>query len=207
MLLVRRFTIYADVSKGGTVSEATRLTVLGMVRRRPHSYGYAIVDEVSRWSAPEGVAPSSRGVYKALEALRDNEMIAPVAAAGETSVQRRRYIATPKGEARYLDWLHSRADSFADLFRRLGSAKDSDLPVLIEIVRAAEHELVAVSQDLQPAEPAALVDGGCSWGEISAAILQAAEWNESAARAGFLRSIRRELEYVHERYDAKSAAT
>src|SRR3954462_4156456 len=71
-------SIYAHVYKGDTMSEATRLTVLGMVRRRPHSYGYSIGDEVSRWSAPEGVAPSVRAVYKALEALRDGELIAPV---------------------------------------------------------------------------------------------------------------------------------
>jgi DNA-binding PadR family transcriptional regulator len=189
------------------MSEATRLTVLGMVRRRPHSYGYAIVDEVSRWSAPEGVAPSVRGVYKALEALRDGELIAPASAVDGTSVQRRRYVATPKGEERYLDWLHSPTESFADLFRRLGSAKHSDLPVLIELVRTAEHELVTLNQDLQPSEPASLVDAGASWADVSAAILQTAEWNESAARAGFQRSIRRELEYVHARYDATAGAT
>jgi DNA-binding PadR family transcriptional regulator len=188
------------------MSEATRLTVLGMVRRRPHSYGYSIVDEVSRWSAPEGVAPSVRAVYKALEALRDGELIAPVATTDATSVQRRRYVATQLGEERYDDWLRSPAGSFADLFRRLGSARHSDLPVLIELVRAAEHGFVTLAQDLQPTEPASLVDGGASWGDVSAAILQATEWNENAARAGFLRNVRRELEYAYLRYDANPDA-
>jgi DNA-binding PadR family transcriptional regulator len=178
-----------------------------MVRRRPHSYGYSIVDEVSRWSAPEGVAPSGRAVYKALEALRDGELIAPVATTDATSVQRRCYVATPMGEERYESWLRSPTSSFADLFRRLGSARHSDLPVLIELVRDAERRFVTSAQDLDLTEPASLVDAGASWGEVSAAILQATEWNENAARAGFLRNVRRELEYAYLHFDSSRAGS
>jgi hypothetical protein len=32
-------------------------------------------------------------------------------------------------------------------------------------------------------------------------MLQATAWNENAARAGFLRSVRRELEYAYSHYD------
>jgi len=191
------------------VSESTRLTVLGMVRRRPRSYGYSLVDEVQRWSGPEGVVPAPRAVYKALEVLRDGRLIEPLQVVSDRDVggpSRRRYIATPAGERRYEAWLSSPPESFADLFRRLATAREDDLPELVELVVTAEHQLIAHHRDLRAPEVGSLVKEQAPWEAVCAAALAAAERNEVASRATFLRDLRRTLEDLRERPNAGTVA-
>lgn len=178
--------------------------VLGMVRRRP-SYGYRLVEELRRWPGPPGVAPAPRSVYKALQTLSEERWIEPLAATADRAPDgpsRRRFAATPEGERRYADWLRSPPTSFTELFRRIATARRDDLPALLELVIDAEHVLLADHRELRAPEVASLLTGRAPWEAVSGALMAAAQWNEIASRATFLRDLRRALEEVLEHTDA-----
>jgi DNA-binding PadR family transcriptional regulator len=167
-----------------------------MVRRRPSAYGYALVDEASRWQGPEGVAPAPRAVYKALRDLSAAHLIEPLEVAADQRLDgpnRRRFIATSEGERRFVEWLRMPPETFTDLFRRIATARREDLPMLLEHVIAAEHVLLAQQRDLRVPEIETLLARRASWESISAAFLEVAEWIEVAPRATFLRDLRRTL--------------
>lgn len=183
------------------MSESTRYTVLGMVRRRPSAYGYALVDEASRWQGPLGVAPAPRAVYKALRDLSATHLIEPLEVAVDQRAEgpnRRRFVATPAGDQRFVEWLRTPPRTFTDLFRRIAAARRDDLPVLLEVVIVAEHTLLAQQRDLRVPEVEMLLARRASWETVSAALMEAAEWAEIAPRATFLRDLRRALESLIE---------
>jgi DNA-binding PadR family transcriptional regulator len=191
---------YAHVSKGNSVSESTRYTVLGLVVRRP-TYGYALAELLRRWPLPEGHAPPARAIYKALRSLSDEHLIEPQDSALDREPDgpsRRRYGATPEGERRFEQWLAAPSQTFAELCLRIGTARRTDLPVLIEIVQQAEHQLLARHRDLRTPEVETLIAKGASWELIVAALLAKIEYSEIAARSAVLRDLRRALEDVRD---------
>jgi len=174
--------------------------VLGLVVRRP-TYGYALVEQLRRSPLPEGLAPPSRSIYKALRSLSDEHLIEPQDSALDLEPDgpnRRRYGATPEGERRFEKWLAQPSSTFADLCLRIGTARRTDLPVLIDIVQRAEHELLARHRELRTAEVETLIAKGASWESIVAALLAKIEYSEIAARSAVLRDLRRALEDVRD---------
>jgi DNA-binding PadR family transcriptional regulator len=191
---------YAGVSKGSSVSESTRYTVLGLVVRRP-TYGYALAELLRRSPLPEGLVPPPRSIYKALRSLSDEHLIEPQDSALDREPDgpsRRRYGATPEGERRFEQWLAQPSQTFADLCLRIGTARRTDLPVLIDIVQQAEHRLLARHRDLRTPEVETLIAQGAPWESIVAALLAKIEYSEVAARSVVLRDLRRALEDVRD---------
>jgi DNA-binding PadR family transcriptional regulator len=186
------------------MSDSTRYMVLGMVRRRP-SYGYRLVEELRQWPGPPGVAPGPRAVYKALQALSEEQWIEPLEATTDRAPDgpsRRRFAATEEGARRYEDWLRSPPESFIELFRRIASARRDDLPALLALVINAEHVLLADHRELRAPEVESLLATRAPWEAISGALMAAAHTNEVASRATFLRDLRRVLEEVLEHTSA-----
>ncbi len=182
------------------MSESTRYTVLGLVVRRP-TYGYALAELLRRWPLPDGLAPPPRSIYKALRSLSDEQLIEPQDSALDREPDgpsRRRYGATPEGERRFAQWLASPSQTFPELCLRIGTARRTDLPVLIEAVRQAEHQLLARHRDLRTPEVETLIAKGASWELVVAALLAKIEYSEVAARSAMLRDLRRALEDVRD---------
>lgn len=191
---------YGRVSKGSSVSESTRYTVLGLVVRRP-TYGYALAELLRHSPWPEGLAPGPRSIYKALRSLSDEQLIEPQDSALDREPDgpnRQRYGATPEGERRFEQWFARPSQNFADLCLRIGTARRTDLPVLIGSVQHAEHQLLARHRDLRTPEVETLIANGASWESIVAALLAKIEYNEVAARSAVLRDLRRALEDVRD---------
>jgi DNA-binding PadR family transcriptional regulator len=182
------------------VSRSTRYTVLGLVARRP-TYGYALVEQL-RWRPLSDVlAPTQRAIYKALDSLSKEHLIEELDSELDRrpdGPSRRRYAATPEGERRFEEWLQLLAPTFDELCLRIGTARRKDLPVLIEIVRQAEHRLLARHRDLRTPEVETLVAAGASWESIVAALLETIEYREVAARSAVLRDLRLVLEDVRD---------
>jgi DNA-binding PadR family transcriptional regulator len=191
---------YAHVSKGNSVSESTRYTVLGLVVRRP-TYGYALAELLSQWPLPEGHAPPARSIYKALRSLNDEHLIEQQASALDNEPDgpsRQRYGATPEGERRFEEWLARPSQTFSELCLRIGAARRTDVPVLIDIVQQAERQLLARHRDLRTPEVETLIAKGASWESVVAALLAKIEYSEIAARSAVLRDLRRALEDVRD---------
>lgn len=191
------------------MSESTRYTVLGMVARRP-TYGYALVEQLRHCPLSEGLVPPRRAIYKALHVLSEQQLITPQDSALDREPDgpsRRRFAATAEGERRYAEWLQSQPESFADLCLRIATARRKDLPALIEIVVAAEHECLAHHQELQAPEVEALIAKGASWEAITAALLAAIEYTEVAARSKVLRDLRSVLEELRDEHAHEPSAT
>jgi DNA-binding PadR family transcriptional regulator len=191
------------------VSESTRYTVLGLVARRP-TYGYALVEQLRHWPLSVGLVPPRRSIYKALHVLSEQQLIAPQDSPLDRDPDgpsRRRFAATAEGERRYEEWLRSQPQSFADLCLRIGTARRKDLPALIEMVIAAEHECLARHQELQAPEIEALIAKGASWEAITAALLATIEYTEVAARSKVLRDLRGMLEELRDHDAHEPAAT
>jgi DNA-binding PadR family transcriptional regulator len=186
--------------KGSVVSESTRYTVLGLVARRP-TYGYALAELLSRWPLSDGLAPPRRSIYKALRSLSEEHLIEPQDSAIDREPDgpsRRRYGATPEGERRFEEWLERPSQTFAELCLRIGTARRKDVPVLIDIVRQAEHQLLARHRELRTPEVETLISQGASWELVAAALLAKIEYSEIAARSAVLRDLRRALEDVRD---------
>lgn len=178
------------------MAQSTQNTVLGMLRRRP-AYGYGLVDEVSRWRGPAGVAPAPRAVYRALQELSAEELIEAREAPTDRrpdGPNRRRYATTTKGVQRYEEWLQSTPESFADLFRRIATAREDDLPVLLTLVIDAEHMMLAQHRELRAPEVETLLAEGAPWTAVSSALLASAHYTDVAAKATFLRDVRETIE-------------
>lgn len=182
------------------MSESTRYTVLGLVVRRP-TYGYALAELLRRWPLSEGLAPPPRSIYKALRSLSDEHLIEPQDSALDREPDgpsRRRYGATPEGEERFEQWLARPSQTFSELCLRIGTARRKDVPVLIDIVRQAEHQLLARHRDQRTPEVETLIAQGASWELIAAALLSKIEYSQIAARSAVLRDLRRALEDVRD---------
>jgi len=177
------------------LSDATRYAVLGLVARRP-TYGYALVEQLGRWPLDDAVVPARRAIYKALRALSEDHLIEPQDSALDREPDgpsRRRFAATPEGERRFEEWLQRSPETFAELWLRLGTARRTDVPFLLDTVAAAERACLARLGELEPPELEELVAGGASWEAISAAMLASIEISAVAARSRLLRDLRRAL--------------
>lgn len=185
------------------MAQSTQKTVLGMLRRRP-AYGYGLVDEVRRWNGPEGVAPAPRAVYRALQELSASELIEEREAPTDRrpdGPNRRRYAVTPEGVRHYEDWLKSPPQSFNDLFRRIATARQDDLPLLLSLVIDAEHLLLAQHRELRAPEVATLVAEGAPWEAVASALLASAHYSDVASKATFLRDVRETIEEMLDQAD------
>ena len=178
------------------VSESTRYAVLGLVARRP-TYGYALVEQLGHGPLEESLVPTHRSVYKMLRALKEEQLIELLDSDRDREPDgpsRRRYGVTPEGERRLEAWLSSPPHTLTDLRLRVAVARRSDVPALIQVVRAAEHACLTRLQELQAPSVASLSTRGGSWEAVSAALLSSIEIGEVAGRSKLLRDLRRELE-------------
>jgi DNA-binding PadR family transcriptional regulator len=182
--------------KEESVSESTRYAVLGLVARRP-TYGYALVEQLGHGPLEESLVPTHRSIYKMLRALKEEQLIELLDSEHDREPDgpsRRRYGVTPEGERRLEAWLRSRPETFTDLRLRVAAARQQDLPLLIDVVRDAEHACLARLQELRAPDVASLSHRGGSWEAVSAALLSSIEVSEVAGRSKLLRDLRRELE-------------
>jgi DNA-binding PadR family transcriptional regulator len=178
-----------------SVSKSTHYAVLGLVAQRP-TYGYALVDRLRRWPLDDALVPAQRGVYKALRALSDEHLIEPQVSPLDREPDgpsRRRYGVTPAGAQRFEEWLEGPPATWGELWLRLGAASSKDVPALLRLVTAAEHECLARLEELAPPELEELVAGGAPWETVSTAMLATVEISELAARSRLLRDLRRAL--------------
>jgi DNA-binding PadR family transcriptional regulator len=168
---------------------------LGLLARRP-THGYALFEQLRHLPLDESLVPSQRTVYRAIEALRAKELIAPLGAEADPPEGRlsRRYRATAEGERRLESWMERRPETFGDLCLRICAARPEDLASLLATVTAAEHECLARLQDLQAPEIEALVARKASWDSILVAMLKTIGVEEFGARLRVLRKLRRGLE-------------
>ena len=178
-----------------SVSKSTQYAVLGLVAQRP-TYGYALVDRLSRWPLDDALVPAQRGVYKALRALSDEHLIDPQASPLDREPDgpnRRRYGVTPAGAQRFEEWLEGPPATWGELWLRLGTASRKDVPTLLRIVETAERECLARLEELTPPDLEELAASGAPWESVSTAMLATVEISEVAARSRLLRDLRRAL--------------
>lgn len=182
-------------SKPSLMSASTRYAVLGLVARRP-SYGYALLQQLRRWSIePEGVRSSS--VYTALTRLEQDSLIEPLgpaAAAGTDRQPRLTYGATAAGQERFAQWLATAPASYDDLRLRIALARPEDLPMVINYVIAAEEAALQRLQQLDVSPFDALTSRPASWEAVSGAILGTLDSAELAGRVKWLQDVRVALE-------------
>ncbi|MES1193985.1 MAG: PadR family transcriptional regulator [Solirubrobacterales bacterium] len=188
------------------MSASTRYAVLGLVARRP-SYGYALLQQLRRWSVePEAVRSSS--VYTALTRLEQDALIEPLgpsATSGTDRQPRVTYSATPAGEQRFAEWLATPPSSYDDLRLRIVLARPTDLPVLIGFVIAAEEACLQRLQQLEAPPIASLTSRLAPWEAVAGAILGTLDTAELAGRAKWLQEVRVTLESLRDYPDPARA--
>jgi DNA-binding PadR family transcriptional regulator len=147
------------------VAESTRNAVLGLLAQQP-LYGYALCERLARWPLDDVVAsPRPRSIYRALERLRDEQLIERTDAPHDRDPDgpnRARYQATAAGERRLEAWLRSRPESFADLCMRIVAARRTDLPLLLAAAEAVERNCLADLQDAHEPDVSAVAAAGGS---------------------------------------------
>jgi DNA-binding PadR family transcriptional regulator len=181
------------------VSAPTRLTVLGLVARRP-TYGYALMQQLRRWSI-DPTAVRSSSVYSALSRLEQEELIAPrgsAPSAGTDRQPRLTYGATPAGEARVEAWLASPPASYDELRVRIALARPRDLDALVGFVVRAEHECLQRLQELDVPPLSELCARQAPWEALCGAILGTLDAGELTARARWLQDARLALDSMRE---------
>lgn len=181
------------------MSASTRLTVLGLVARRP-TYGYALMQQLRRWSV-DPTAVRSSSVYSALSRLEQEELIeprGPALAAGTDRQPRLTYGATPAGEERLEAWLGSPPASYDDLRMRIALGRPQDLETLIGFVIAAEQECLGRLQELEVQSLAELCARQAPWEALCGAILGTLDAGELTARAKWLQDARVALEAMRD---------
>jgi DNA-binding PadR family transcriptional regulator len=191
----------ASLERGDRLAGSTRYAVLGLLAQRS-SYGYALVERLSRWPLDDTVpAPRRRSIYRAVEQLRGDRLIERQEAPLDRDPDgpsRERYVATVEGERRLELWLRTRPASFADLCLRLVAGRRQDLPTLLRAITAVEQDNLARLQGLQSPDAGSVVARGGSWEAVMAAVLQLIEEREIGRHLDLLREIREILEAVED---------
>jgi DNA-binding PadR family transcriptional regulator len=190
------------------VAESTRYAVLGLLAQRS-SYGYALVERLSRWPLDDTVTvPRRRSIYRAVTELRDERLIERQPSEHDREPDgpnRERYGATTEGERRFALWMQTRPESFGDLCLRLIAARRQDLPELLAAVAAIEQDNLARLQRLQSPDPGGVVARGGSWEAVMAALLQVIEEREIGRHLDLLLEIREVLQAMQDRETCEGA--
>ncbi|MBF6620103.1 MAG: PadR family transcriptional regulator [Patulibacter sp.] len=173
--------------------------------RRP-TYGYALMQQLRRWSIDPATVRSS-SVYTALSRLEDEELIevrGPAAAKGTDRQPRMTYGATPAGEERLDAWLATTPGSYDELRLRIALARPADVDHLIAYALSAERECL---ERLQRYDAPALDPGAPrSWEALCGSILVQLDTIELASRARWLQDARVELEALRGRAERRSGS-
>lgn len=182
------------------LAESTRHAVLGLVARDP-AHGYALYSEIERWPVPDQLRPGRSTVYRHLERLHSDGLIAPHEALDDTTSRhpdRTVYAATPDGLAELERHAHTRPRSLDDLCIRISVARPADFPQLIAF--ATELEQLSLSRfqewSLAP-EPLAMARRGAPWQTILRMLVAKAQAADIASQATVLGDLRAELEALH----------
>jgi DNA-binding PadR family transcriptional regulator len=175
--------------------------VLGLVRREPR-HGYALWDEVRRWPLDPSLIPKQNAVYKDLASLRNDGLIE--CAEAHPGSGRKPYMVTADGERAFEAWLRGPASTREDLLLRLVAANSDDLPLLIEVVRAAEMECRDALMRMAPYNTATLFERDVPEAVFALALVAKIEGAELAARLTALAEVGRTLRMAHERRVGRS---
>jgi DNA-binding PadR family transcriptional regulator len=177
------------------VSETTRYAVLGLVARRP-IHGYGVQEQVRRWPLHEALIPSGSSIYKALKQLSGAKLIEPTSpAVGVEGPAKTVYSATEDGKRSFEAWLRQPPRTYEDLCIRIGASRPADIPTLIELVRATEHDCLFRLQGIgHVPEAPTLAARDAPWAVIVGVLLARVETAELAARSGNLRDLKSTLE-------------
>lgn len=192
MSRVRRSSCTALVSlcpRSQNVSFPIRHTALGLIARRP-IHGYALVQQLQRWSlGPGAVRPST--VYTALSRLERDGLIEPSRSGDAPHGQPRIvYRATPDGEELLDEWLAKPPTSFEELRARVAVGRPQDLERLIEYVIAEEQACLERLRELETPPVAVLASRNAPWDALCGAILGTLDTGELAGRVKWLQDAR-----------------
>jgi DNA-binding PadR family transcriptional regulator len=183
------------------LAESTRHAVLGLVAREP-THGYALYSEIERWPLPDQLRPGRSTVYRHLERLHADGLIAPHAPAADSPASRhpdRTVFAATTAGLTELD-RHARTPprSFDDLCVRVSVARPADLSVLIAFAADLEQLSVTRFQEWSVApEPLAMARRAAPWRTIMRTLVAKSQAADVAAQATVLGDLRAELEALH----------
>lgn len=179
------------------MAESTRHAVLGLVAREP-AHGYALYSEIERWPVPDQLRPGRSTVYRHLDRLHADGLIAPQEASDPTTSRhpdRAVYSATAAGLAELHRHLQTSPKSLDDLCVRISVARPEDLPQLIAFAAELEQLSVVRFQEWSLApEPLAMARRDAPWRAILRTLVAKGQAADVAAQATILGDLRADLE-------------
>jgi DNA-binding PadR family transcriptional regulator len=184
------------------MAETTRYAVLGLVARAP-IHGYALYAEIERWPVPEELRPGRSTVYRHLERLSADGLIAPVATTepGTDSRKPDRAVfgATPEGVRQLDEYVRTPPRSFDELCVRVSACRPEDLPQLTAFARELEQRSLAMFQEHSVSPDAlTLAQRGAPWRIVARALVARAQAADVASLATILGDLRSDLEALGE---------
>lgn len=185
---------------GAGESQTLRLAVLGLIVPRPiHAYG--ILQELRRW--PLELDNAKAGVFYATAKLMERGLVQDVSAAAVAVAAgaeaagasyeppRRMLAATGAGRDEFERWMASPLSSEQEVLWRIGVAQRDHVPLLVELLRAAEVEWYDRLSDVPELELETL---GNAWSvSTRLALMQVTRRRQLAARGALFGELAREL--------------
>jgi DNA-binding PadR family transcriptional regulator len=178
-----------------SMSFPTRPVVLGLIARRP-SYGYAVLQQLRRWSIrPAAVRTSS--VYTALSRLAADGLVEarPSTVPNDGRPARIFHRITAAGLEQHESWLTTIPTTYEELRLRVALARPQDTERLAGFVTAAERSCLARLRDhsVVPTLPE-LLEREPPWEYLCSTLLGTLDVGELSGRVQWLRDARVALE-------------